>query len=790
MRFIPKPSKPVYKLPRSLQKSVPISEVHMRGILQHGEVYSVTVEADDINYTSSADDDQKSILESIKKMYKSLDIDSVLQVTMINQRKDEKNIIDSLCVEMEGDELDVFRKEQNAINISRAAHSRNGFMTRRFFTLSSARKAYDVQPYFNRVVGEFINGLKSIGCDGQRMSTAARLQLFHSIYRGTSASENFNLDIALEKRRGHDIKDFIAPLKMRFHEDYFIMGDKYCRALVLQDYPKSLYDNIITGLMQFPAEMIVSFHLIQKSREESTKLIDDKMIKLRSDIGKASKRALNEKNILHQMSYKHEHQDRELKQAAELVKVYDERLALGQMTLVHMADSLEKLDMDTMEIKSRALGRSCRFETLTVQQEQGLNTALPFGMWQTEAWRTFMTESAAVLMPYDTQEVDEPGGVTYAINEISRNLIRANRRLNLQNGNGVFLGVPGSGKSFLLKDELFKIFFMTDEDIFIVDPEGEYTKIVEKLGGTVIRLQTGSENHINAMEVSPFMQERDKPIETKTNHIMTLFDIGLRSAACGDGELSLIDRCVRELLLAHQAGEMEEPPTLVDVYNMLKGMEDEPKAKPLALAMERYVTGSLDLFAQQTNVDMQNRVICFDIRDLGEQLKGMGMYVVLDAIFNRVAYNQSINKGTRVYIDEIWTLLKYPEIAKELDGWWKRFRKYGGIMTGVTQNTSPMLENPTTAAMLANSEFVMMLNQASSDKQKLVELFNLSETQVAQLTNAQAGHGLMRCGKALVAFDATVDKNTELYRILDTRLKKEEVNYEPAQADPNEGFNS
>lgn len=437
------------------------------------------------------------------------------------------------------------------------------------------------------------------------------------------------------------------------------------------------------------------------------------------------------------------------------------------LSIVHTADTKEALDNDTEALLTTARQNLCQLSVLRWQQLDGLKTVLPFGMRKIDSFRTLTTESLAVFMPFRVQEVHDEHGIYYGQNVISKNMIIADRR-QLLNGNSFILGVSGSGKSFAGKNEIVNLMLSSDADIIVVDPEREYSPLVRALGGEVIEISASSPNHINAMDMSKEYGEVD-PIIEKSQFLQSLCEQIIAGHRFAKGQQSIIDRCTENVYRFYKQGDYRgEPPTLQDFRNELL-RQPEPEAHSLALELELFTRGSLNTFAKQTNVDTKNRLICYDILELGEQLRAIGMLVILDSILNRIIANRKKGKQTFVFIDEIYILFMHEYSAQFLFKLWKRVRKYGAYCTGLTQNVEDLLQSHTARTMLSNSEFIIMLNQAPTDRDELAKLLNISDQQLSFIKNVSAGCGLIKVGSSLVPFENNFPKNTKLYRLMTTK---------------------
>ena len=468
--------------------------------------------------------------------------------------------------------------------------------------------------------------------------------------------------------------------------------------------------------------------------------------------------------------YDLEQQRKESKEFLDDLTTRDQRMMFAVLTMVHTADTKERLDNDTEALLTTARKHLCQFAVLKYQQMDGLNTALPFGVRKIDALRTLTTESLAVFIPFRVQEIYHKDGVYYGQNVISKNMIIANRR-HLLNGNSFILGVSGAGKSFTAKEEMTNI-ILTDPnaDVIIIDPEREYSPLVKAMQGEVVHISATSENHINAMDMNSDYGDGANPVILKSEFILSLCEQLIGGASLGAKQKSIIDRCTASVYRYYQQGNYQgTPPTLQDFREELL-KQDEPEAKEIALAIELFTDGSLNTFAKHTNVDTHSRLICYDILDLGKQLQPIGMLVVLDSILNRITQNRAKGRNTFIFIDEIYLLFQHEYSANFLFTLWKRVRKYGAYCTGITQNVDDLLQSHTARTMLANSEFIIMLNQASTDRIELAKLLNISDLQMSYITNVGAGQGLLKVGSSLVPFVNKFPRNTELYRLMTTKF--------------------
>ncbi len=552
------------------------------------------------------------------------------------------------------------------------------------------------------------------------------------------------------------------------------MGDKFGRVLFLKEYASYIKDSMINELTELNRTLMLSIDVIPVPTDEAVREMQNRLLGVETNVTNWQRRQNSNNNFSAVVPYDLEQQRKETREMLDDLTTRDQRMMFAVVTLVHLADSKEELDSDTETLQSIARKHLCQLSTLNWQQADGLVTALPLGLRRIDALRTLTTEALAVLMPFKAQEIRHQGGVYYGQNTISKNLILANR-WELLNANGFVLGVSGSGKSFTAKREMVGLALAAEngdggvpDDIIVIDPESEYRPLIEGLGGEVIEVSATSPNHINAMDMEQGYGDGENPVVLKSEFLLSLCEQLMGSGKLSAKEKSIIDRCAaqcyRDYIRSDYKGTV---PTLQDFHAELL-RQPEPEAQDVALAIELFTEGSLNTFAKPTNVDTSSRILCYDIRDLGRQLLPVGMLVVLDSIFNRVIRNRQQGRNTWIYIDEIYLLFQHEYSANFLFTLWKRVRKYRACCTGITQNVDDLLQSHTARTMLANSEFLVMLNQAATDRTELARLLNISDNQLSYITNVDSGRGLIKCGSAIVPFMDNFPKN-RLYKLMTTK---------------------
>lgn len=763
------------KIPKTVQQSIPVDVIYKDGIIQSGRVFSKTWRFSDINYEVASNAEQEEMFLAHSAILNGLPTDATAKISIFN-RKIQNNTIEKIIMPISNERYKKYIKELEELLSDKMAES-NNIVHEKYITISAEKKNIkEARTYFARVGSDLAADFAKISSQITELGYKERLRLYYEFFRGNEAVE-FDFDLKKAMARGAHFKDYIAPDSVEFKKDYIQIGDKFARVLFLKEYPSFLKDDLLSQLTDFSRSMMVSVDVQPIPTDEAVKEIQKKLLAIETDITKWQQKQNMNNNFSATIPYEMEQMRSEIKEFMDDLTTRDQRMMFVTMTLVHLADSLAELDNDTETLMSIGRKDLCNLAVLNFQQEDGLNTVLPYGLMEIDAVRTLTTESTAVLIPYKTQEIIDDGGLYYGINAISHNLLMCNRKL-LLNGNGFIIGVSGSGKSFASKMEIAMAALFTNDDIIVVDPEREYAPLVSNLGGEVIKLSASSPNHINAMDINADMSGDDNPISIKSEFLISLFDQLLKNgdARFGSGvgakDRSIIDRCTINVYSNYFNGKSDIMPTLADFREELL-RQPEQEAHDLALSLELFATGSLDAFSHQSNVNVNNRIACYDILELGDQMKSIGLLIMLDNIMNRVMANRKKGKYTRVYIDEAHLFFKNPYSAEFLLKAWKRFRKYGGLLTGITQNIEDCLKNDTARGMLANSEFLLMLNQAPSDRIELAGLLNISETQMGYITNAPAGHGLIKVGGSIVPFANDFPADTQLYKLMSTRPGEE-----------------
>ena len=762
-----KQEKTKFKIPRSVQDAIPIQRVWEDGIFQLGNRFSKSYSFTDINYQIASKEDKTAMFLDYSELLNALDSGASAKITIRNRQVNRAEFENSILLPMKGDSLDRFREEYNQMLLSKVTGSSNSIVRERTITLTVAKKNIaEARSYFGRVGTDLLTHLARLSSVGRELDLGERLELFREFFRGEPAA--FPFELKQQSKLGHHFKDWLCPNAMEFAKDHFRLDSRWGRVLYLQGYASYIKDTLISELCDLDRSLMLSMDILPIPTDEAVREIQNKLLGVMTNAANFQRRQNAANNFSAVLPYDMEQQKKETTEMLEDLTNRDQRMMFGLVTLVHLADTKEQLDSDTETLISVARKHLCQLSTLTFQQKDGLDTVLPYGLRKIQALRTLTTESTAVLIPFRAQEILQSGGIYYGQNAVSKNMIVADRR-RLLNGNSFRLGVSGSGKSFSAKEEIVSIALSTDDDILILDPESEFGFLTEALGGEVIRVSASSDTHINTLDMDKAYGDERNPLIEKSEFILSLFEQLVGAGGVSAKEKSILDRCTYDVYREYVANNYQgEVPTLKDLYHSLL-KQPEPEARGLALSSELFITGSLNTFAQPTNVDTKARIIAYDIRELGEQLMPIGMLVTLDAIFNRVIQNWKKGKTTWVFADEFYLLFRYQYSADFFYKLWKRIRKYNGLVTGLTQNVEELLRSDTARLMLANSEFLILLNQSPTDRDELAKLLHISDTQLSYITNVSAGCGLIRCAGNIVPFENSFPRHTQLYKLMTTK---------------------
>ena len=761
---IQKQDKEDFAIPKNVQQVIPIQRIWENGIFLVGKnKYALTYKFTDINYAVASKEDKESMFLDYSELLNSFDSSATTKITVALRRINKKDFEKEILLLFKQDGLDIYRQEYNQMLLDKALGA-NGIQREIYLTVSVVKKDYEeAKNYFRRIGNDIVSHLAKLGSKCVELDAREKLRILYDFYR-VGEEVNYNLDLHELMKRGHNFKDYICPDGFSFKSDYFEIGKRFGRVLFLKDYASYIKDSMVAELTDMNQNMMLSIDIIPIPTDEAVKEVENRLLGVETNITNWQRKQNANNNFSAVIPYDMEQQRKESKEFLDDLTTRDQRMMFANLTIVITADSKEQLDADTETILITGRKHLCQIVPLRYQQMNGLNTVLPIGVRKIKNLRTLTTESLAVLNPFRVQEIFDKGGIYYGENAISHNLIMVNKA-NLLNQSSFLLGVPGSGKSFSAKELIVFLALSTEDDILLCDPEGEYSALIKALGGEVVSISASSRDHINAMDMTDGYGDGVNPVVDKSEFILSLFE-QLDKKGLGPKEKSIIDRCTA--LVYEDYHKTEKTPTLMTLREKLLE-QPEKEAKELALSLELFTNGSLNVFAHETNVDTNSRIISYDIYKLGKQLKTMGLLVITDAMINRVSDNYKKGKRTHIFIDEIHVLFENEYSATFFNSAWRQFRKRNAYPTAITQNVEYLLSSVDASTMLSNSEFIVMLNQASSDRQELAKLLNISDEQMSYITNSDAGCGLIRYGSSLVPFINRFPKNTRLYKLMTTK---------------------
>ena len=761
------------KKEKTAQDTIPFQKMYPDGICRVTDtLYTKTIRFHDINYQLAQNEDKTAIFESWCDFLNYFDSSIHFQLSFLNMTANADDYESSISINPQQDDFDSIRSEYTEMLHSQLSKGNNGLMKTKYLTFGiEAENIKIAKPRLERIENDLWNGFKRLGATVDSLDGKERLKLCHNILR-MDGNEPFHFDWKWLVPSGLSVKDFIAPSSFEFREGrVFKTGGKFGAVSFLQILAPELNDRILADFLDIESNLLVTMHIQSVDQTKAIKTIKRKITDLDKMKIEEQKKAVRSGYDMDIIPSDLATYGGEAKKLLADLQSRNERMFLVTFLILNTADTKQQLENTVFQASGIAQKHNCTLVRLDYQQEQGFMSSLPLGLNQTVIQRSLTTSSTAIFVPFTTQELFQSSGeaLYYGLNALSNNLIMVDRK-RLKNPNGLILGTPGSGKSFSAKREITNIFLITTDDIIICDPEAEYYPLVNRLNGQVVKISPTSTDFVNPMDINLNYSEDESPLSLKSDFILSLCELivggkeGLMPV-----EKSIIDRCVRLIYADYLSDPIpEKMPILEDLYNALKE-QDEKEAQHIRAALEIYVTGSLNVFNHRTNVDIKNRLVCFDIKELGKQLKKLGMLVVQDQVWNRVTVNRSEKRSTRYYMDEFHLLLKEEQTAAYSVEIWKRFRKWGGIPTGITQNVKDLLSSREVENIFENSDFVYMLNQASGDRQILAKQLNISPHQLSYVTHSGEGEGLLFYGNVILPFADKYPKDTDLYRIMTTK---------------------
>ena len=763
-------------VPQTAQQSIPFQRMFPDGICRVTDnYYTKTIQFQDINYQLAQQEDKTAIFDEWCSFLNFFDSSIHFELSFMNMSTDAESFEKSIRIPYRKDEFNSIRAEYSQMLRKQLSQGNNGLTKTKYLTFGiEADSMRQAKPRLNHIENDLLNNFRRLGVVAHTLNGKERMRLMHAMFH-MGDDDRFSFEWNWLVESGLSVKDFIAPTSFAFKGNRtFQMGQLYGAMSYLAITASDLSDRMLADFLDMESSQIVTMHIQSVDQTAAIKTIKHTITELdRSKIEEQKKavRAGYDMDIIPSDLATY---GKDAKALLKELQSQNERMFMLTFLVMNTGRTEQELENNVFQAQSIAQKHNCNLRRLDFQQENALMSSLPLAHNLIDIHRGLTTSSTAIFVPFTTQELFQTDGeaLYYGLNALSNNLIMVDRK-KLKNPNGLILGTPGSGKSFSAKREITNAFLVTDDDVIICDPESEYSALVQKLNGQCIVISPASTQYINPMDINANYSEEDNPIALKADFILSLCELIVGGK---DGlppvEKTVIDRCVHQIYRKYfNDPRPENMPILEDLYNALL-LQEEKEAHHVATALEIYVKGSLNLFNHRTNVDIHNRLVCYDIKQLGKQLKKIGMLVVQDQVWGRVTTNRNAGKATRYYMDEFHLLLKEEQTASYSVEIWKRFRKWGGIPTGITQNVKDLLRSPEIANILENSDFIYMLNQASDDRNILAQRLNISPHQLSYVTNSGEGEGLLFYGNVILPFVDRFPTDLELYKIMTTKLSE------------------
>ena len=753
----------------TVEDTIPYLRMLKSGICQLDKThFNKCISFQDINYQLALEEDKDLIFNQFANVLNSFDPTVTIEFSYVNQIGRNTELKAAIQIPDKKDGYDDIRLEFRDMLKNQLAKGNNGLKKSKYITFGiEATNVEQARTKLERIEIDLLSNLKSMGVRAESLTGIERLKVLHDIL---NPDKFFSFSYKDLKPR-ESTKSVIAPDSFNFIPSrYFKFGTHIGAVSHIQILASELSDRMLAEFLDIDDNINISFHIKAIEQTEAIKMVKRKntdIDRMKIEENKKAVRSGYDMDILPSdlITY-----GDNIKMLLKDLQTRDERMFVVTIIFMNFAKSLQKLDATLSQISSIASKHNCKIKRLDHSQEQGFISVLPLGVNKIEINRCLTSSSTAVFLPFTTEElfINSENSLYYGLNALSHNLIMADRKM-LKNPNGLILGTPGSGKSFSAKREMANAILTTDDDIIICDPEGEYGNLVKQFKGEVIKVSAKSQDYLNPLDINMNYGDGDAPLKDKANFIMSMLELVVGGSGLTAEEKSVIDRCLPKIYEEYFSNPIpENMPILQDLYDMLKGQE-EKVGKKLATEMEIYVSGSLNVFNHQSNIDLNKQLLCFDIKELGTQLKKIGMLVIQDQVWNKVSQNRNSGKSTRYYIDEFHLLLKDEQTSQYSVEIWKRFRKWGGIPTGITQNVKDLLASKEIENIFDNTDFILMLNQATGDREYLVSKLKISKDQEKFVTNSKAGEGLVFFGNTIVPFVDNFPKDTILYQKMTTK---------------------
>ena len=766
-----KPPKPA--VPRTAQQSIPMQRMFEDGTCRvKPNYYTRTIAYQDINYQLAQQEDKNSIFEEWCSFLNFFDSSIKFELSFVNMATDSTEFEKSIRIPFHKDGFDDVRAEYSQMLRQQLAKGNNGLTKTKFITFGvEGESMRQVKTRLDHVQNDLLNNFHRLGVQAKPLNGTERLKLMHDMFN-MDGSSKFRFDWKDLVKSGLSVKDAIAPTAFAFKNSRtFQMGGIYCAASFLNITASDISDQLLKDFLDMDSSQIVTMHIQSVDQNRAIKTVKRTITELDRSKIEEQKRAIRAGYDIDIIPSDLATYGRDAKALLKELQSQNERMFLVTFLVLNTGRTEQELENNVFQASSIAQKHNCNLCRLDYQQEQGLMSSLPLGASHIQIERSLTTSSVAVFVPFVTQELFQGGdAMYYGINAKTGNMIMLDRK-RARCPNGLKLGTPGSGKSMSCKSEIVSVFLCTPDDVYICDPEAEYYPLVKRLHGQVVKLSPTSKNYVNPLDINLNYSEDENPLALKSDFVLSFCELvmggknGLEAI-----EKTVIDRAVQVIYRPYLADpKPENMPILADLHKALLD-QHIPEADRVAQALDLYVSGSLNVFNHRTNIDIKNRIVAFDIKELGKQLKKIGMLIVQDQIWGRVTQNRSKGKATWYFCDEFHLLLREEQTAAFSCEIWKRFRKWGGIPTGATQNVKDLLSSPEIENILENSDFICLLNQASGDRKILAERLNISPQQLRYVDNSEPGEGLLIYENVILPFKNPIPKNTQLYQIMTTRL--------------------
>ena len=759
------------KIAMSAQDTISYKEMRPDGIcIIKDNYFTKTIQFYDINYQLARNEDKNIIFENYCDFLNYFDKSISVQLSFLNQTMDISDFEKSIAIKPQNDDFDGIRAEYTEMLKNQLSRGNNGIVRKKYITFGiEADNIQNAKQRLERIETDIINNFKILGVRAFSLNGMERLELLHSCFNGGENKLNFSWNLIY--KTGLTTKDFIAPTSFNFSDGRcFRMGGTIGAVSFLHILAPELTDEMLKNFLEIQSALSVNIHIKSIDQTEAIKMIKRKITdldKMKIEEQKKAVRAGYDMDIIPSDINTF---GIDAKKLLEDLQGRNERMFLVTVLIMNTAKTKKALNSAIFEVQSIAQQRNCPLRRLDYQQEDGLMASVPIGINNIGIQRALTTSSTAIFVPFTTQELfsDSPEALYCGLNALSNNMIMVDRKM-LKNPNGLILGTPGSGKSFSAKREMTNAFLVTNDDIYVCDPEAEYNPLIHAFKGQVVKLSPTSRDYLNPLDININYSDEENPLALKSDFVLSFCELIIGGR---DGlepiEKTVIDRSVTRIYQKYfENPTPQNMPILEDLYEEIK-KQPEQEAGRIASALELYVKGSLNVFNHHTNVDISNRIVCFDIKELGKQLKKLGMLVVQDQIWNRVTINRNEHKSTRYYCDEFHLLLKDEQTAAYSVEIWKRFRKWGGIPTGITQNVKDLLSSAEIENIFENSDYIYMLNQAQGDREILAKKLGISPQQLSYVTQSGAGEGLLFYGNTIIPFIDRFPKDTKLYSLMTT----------------------